>query len=83
VTRKDAARRKRRIDALEEKIASLEQKIEVIEARLWEEGLNLGPVESHRLAQQKAERREELERLVEEWAKASEEETPAGSTTAR
>ena len=83
VTGKDAARRKRRIDALEEKIASREKEIEAIEARLWEEGLNLGPVESHRLAQQKAERREELERLIEEWAKASEEETPAGSTTAR
>ena len=83
VTGKDATRRKRRIDALEEKIASREKEIEAIEARLWEEGLNLGPVESHRLAQEKAQRKEELERLVEEWAKASEEETPAGSTTAR
>ena len=80
---KEGVRRKRRIDALEEKIAALEQKIEVIETRLWEEGLDLGPVESHRLAEEKAKRREELEALVEEWAKLSEEETPAGSTTAR
>ena len=80
---KEGVRRKRRIDALEEKIASLEQEIEVIETRLWEEGLDLGPVESHRLAQEKAKRREELEALVEEWAKLSEEETPAGRTTAR
>jgi ATP-binding cassette, subfamily F, member 3 len=80
---KEAVRRKRRIDALEEKIASQEKEIEAIETRLWEEGLHLGPVESHRLAQEKARRRDDLERLVEEWAKLSEEETPAGSTTAR
>ena len=80
---KEGVRRKRRIDALEEKIASQEKAIEAIETRLWEEGLDLGPVESHRLAQEKAKRREELETLVEEWAKLSEEETPAGSTTAR
>jgi ATP-binding cassette subfamily F protein 3 len=76
---KEAAKRKRRIDALEEKIAAREKEIEAIETRLWEEGLDLGPVESHRLAREKTERREELERLVEEWAKLSEEE-PAGST---
>jgi ATP-binding cassette, subfamily F, member 3 len=80
---READRRKRRIDALEEKIAAREKDIEAIETRLWEEGLNLGPVESHRLAQEKARLREELERLVDEWAKLSEEETPAGSTTAR
>jgi ATP-binding cassette, subfamily F, member 3 len=80
---KEGVRRKRRIDALEEKIAAQEKAIEAIETRLWEEGLDLGPVESHRLAQEKAKRREELEALVEEWAKLSEEETPAGSTTAR
>ena len=80
---KEATRRKRRIDALEEKIASQEKEIEAIETQLWEEGLHLGPVESHRLAQEKARRRDDLERLVEEWAKLSEEETPAGSTTAR
>ena len=77
---KEATRRKRRIDALEEKIAEQERRIEAIETRLWEEGLELGPVESHRLASEKAERKEELERLVEEWAKLSDEKEPAGST---
>jgi ATP-binding cassette subfamily F protein 3 len=79
---REAARRRRRIAALEEKIAAQEKDIETIESRLWEEGLELGPVESHRLSEEKKQRREELERLVEEWAKLSEEETPAGSTTA-
>jgi ATP-binding cassette, subfamily F, member 3 len=75
---KEAARRKRRIEALEEKIAGVEKGIEAIETRLWEEGLELGPVESHRLSEEKARRKEELERLVEEWAKLSEEREPAG-----
>ena len=77
---KDAARRKRRIEALEEKIAACERQIEAIDTRLWEEGLDLGPVESHRLATEKAGRRQELEKLVEDWAKLSEQEEPAGST---
>jgi ATP-binding cassette subfamily F protein 3 len=77
---KEAARRKRRIESLEEKIAACEKQIEAIETRLWEEGLDLGPVESHRLATEKAARREELEKLVEDWAKLSEEVEPAGST---
>ncbi|HEX9150312.1 MAG TPA: hypothetical protein VF958_14240, partial [Thermoanaerobaculia bacterium] len=77
---KEGARRKRRIEALEEKIAACERQIEAIETRLWEEGLDLGPVESHRLATEKAARREELEKLVEDWAKLSEEVEPAGST---
>jgi ATP-binding cassette subfamily F protein 3 len=77
---KEAARRKRRIESLEEKIATCEKQIEAIETRLWEEGLDLGPVESHRLATEKAARREELEKLVEDWAKLSEEVEPAGST---
>jgi ATP-binding cassette, subfamily F, member 3 len=78
---KEVARRKRRIEALEEKIAAVEREIEAIETRLWEQGLELGPVESHRLASEKASRKEALERLVEEWAKLSEEEAapPAGS----
>ena len=80
---REASRRRRRISALAEKIAAREKDIERIETRLWEEGLELGPVESHRLSEEKAQRREELERLVEEWAKLSEEETPAGSTTSR
>jgi ATP-binding cassette, subfamily F, member 3 len=77
---REAARRRRRIESLEEKIATCEKQIEAIETRLWEEGLDLGPVESHRLATEKAARREELERLVEDWAKLSEEVEPAGST---
>ena len=77
---KEAARRKRRIEALEEKIAGVEKDIEAIESRLWEEGLELGPVESHRLSEEKARRKGELERLVEEWAKLSEEREPAGFT---
>jgi uncharacterized coiled-coil protein SlyX len=80
---REAARRRRRIAALEEKIAAHEKAIETIESRLWEKGLELGPVESHRLSEEKRERRDELERLVEEWARLSEEETPAGSTTGR
>jgi ATP-binding cassette, subfamily F, member 3 len=77
---REAVRRKRRIAALEERIAACERQIEAIEARLWEEGLDLGPVESHRLATEKAARRVELEKLVEDWAKLSEEVEPAGST---
>ncbi|HSE64806.1 MAG TPA: ABC-F family ATP-binding cassette domain-containing protein [Thermoanaerobaculia bacterium] len=78
---REAARRRRRIEALEEKIAEEEREIEAIETRLWEEGLELGPVESHRLAREKTERKEELERLVEEWAKLSDEKEPAGPGT--
>ena len=77
---REAVRRKRRIATLEERIATEEKLIEEIETRLWEQGLELGPVESHRLASEKATRKEALERLVEEWAKLSEEEEPAGST---
>jgi ATP-binding cassette subfamily F protein 3 len=77
---KESARRKRRIEALEERIAAQEKRIEAIENRLWEEALDLGPVESRNLAREKTELREELERLVEEWAKLSDEKEPAGST---
>jgi ATP-binding cassette, subfamily F, member 3 len=80
---KEAARRRRQIAALEQKVASQEKEIEAIETRLWEEGLELGPVESHRLSEEKAHRKEELERLVEEWAKLSEERgEPAGGVQA-
>jgi ATP-binding cassette, subfamily F, member 3 len=77
---KEATRRKRRIEALEEKIAAQEKRIETIENRLWEEALDLGPVESRNLAREKTELQEELEKLVEEWAKLSDEKEPAGST---
>jgi ATP-binding cassette, subfamily F, member 3 len=75
---REAARRRRRIAALEEKIAAGEKAIEALENRLWEEALTLGPVEAHRLARDKAVRKEELELLVDEWAKLSEQEDPAG-----
>jgi len=77
---KEAARRRRRIAALEQKIVSHEKEIEAIDTRLWEEGLVLGPVESHRLAREKAERTEELFRLIEEALKLVEQGEPAGST---
>ncbi len=69
---KEAARRRRRIKALEEKIAAYENEIEAIEARLWEEALTLGPVAAHELSKQKAAKKQELDALVEEWARLSE-----------
>jgi ATP-binding cassette subfamily F protein 3 len=80
---RESARRRKRIAALEEKIAAREKEIEALENRLWEEALTLGPIEAHRLAQEKAGRKEELDTLVEEWGRLSEEEAPAGSSTAR
>ena len=79
---KDAAKRRRRIRSLEEKIAGLEKEVEGIETRLWEEALTLGPVEAHRLAGEKLERKAELDRLVEEWAALSEEEGRAAAPSA-
>ncbi len=70
---KEAARRRRRIRALEERIESLETEIESIETRLWEEALTLGPVASRELATRKTTLRGELDGLVEEWALQSEE----------
>ncbi|MEO8348061.1 MAG: ABC-F family ATP-binding cassette domain-containing protein, partial [Acidobacteriota bacterium] len=72
---KEAARRRKRISALEEKIAAGEKEIEALENRLWEEALTLGPQEAHRLAEEKTARRQELEVLVDEWARLSEEES--------
>jgi ATP-binding cassette subfamily F protein 3 len=74
---KEAARRRRRIRALEEKIAALEAEVESLEARLWDEAMVLGPVEARRLSDRKAALREELDRLVEEWAALSEQESGA------
>ncbi|HEV8230889.1 MAG TPA: ABC-F family ATP-binding cassette domain-containing protein [Thermoanaerobaculia bacterium] len=76
---REAARRRRRIAMLEVKIATNERQVEALETRLWQEALTLGPVEAHRLAKEKADRKAELELLVEEWAELSEEEEPAGS----
>jgi ATPase subunit of ABC transporter with duplicated ATPase domains len=72
---KESARRRRKIRALEEKIAELEKRIEGLETRLWEEALTLGPVEANRIASEKSAAKEELDRLVEEWAALSEQES--------
>ncbi|HEY3205017.1 MAG TPA: ABC-F family ATP-binding cassette domain-containing protein [Thermoanaerobaculia bacterium] len=69
---KEASRRRRRIKTLEEKITALESEVEAIEARLWEEALTLGPVAAHELAKQRTARKEEIDALVEEWARLSE-----------
>ena len=69
---KEASRRRRRIQALEERIAAFETEIETIETRLWEEALTLGPVAAHELSQRKAARKTELDALVEEWTRLSE-----------
>ena len=79
---REASKRRRRIRLLEEKIAGLEKDVEGIETRLWEEALTLGPVEAHRLAGEKLERKTELDRLVEEWAALSEEEGRAAAPSA-
>jgi ATP-binding cassette subfamily F protein 3 len=75
---KEAIRKRRRIKTLEEKIATLETEIESLETRLWDEALTLGPVAAHELSKQKIVKKEELDLLVEEWARLSEEsEQPA------
>jgi ATP-binding cassette subfamily F protein 3 len=66
-------KRRRRLQGLEERIASLEADVDRLEARLWDEALTLGPVESRNLAAEKAARKEELDALVEEWANLSRE----------
>jgi ATP-binding cassette subfamily F protein 3 len=78
---KESAKRRRRIQALETKIGQLEKEIESIETRLWEEGLTLGPVASRDLAKQKAEKKQELDHLVEEWATLSEEQDREAPST--
>ena len=74
---RDGSKRRRRIKALEERIASLEAEVDRLEARLWEEALTLGPVESRNIAAEKAARKQELDLLVAEWARLSEEEAAA------
>jgi len=69
---REAAKRRRKIKALEDKIAGLEAEVERLETRLWEEGLHLGPVASRDLSREKAAKKEELDKLVEEWASLSE-----------
>ncbi|MDQ6891831.1 MAG: ABC-F family ATP-binding cassette domain-containing protein [Acidobacteriota bacterium] len=80
--REHTQKRRRKIKGLEERIAALEADIDRLEARLWEEALTLGPVESRNLAAEKSARKEELDALVEEWANLSrtqEESEKAGS----
>src|SRR5262249_41909181 len=69
---REASRRRRKIRALEGKIAALESEVEAIETRLWAESLSLGPVASRDLAREKSEKKEQLDRWVEEWAELSE-----------
>jgi ATP-binding cassette subfamily F protein 3 len=80
---KESARRRRKIRALEEKIAALEERVEGLETRLWEEALTLGPVEANRIASEKSAAKEELDRLVEEWAALSEQESREAAPEAR
>ena len=72
---RDSSKRRRRIKSLEEKISALESEVDRLEARLWEEALTLGPIASRDLSAQKAAKKEELDRLVEDWAKLAEEES--------
>jgi ATP-binding cassette subfamily F protein 3 len=76
---RDAARRRRKVKGLEEKIAALEKAIEGIETRLAEEALTLGPVASRDLARERTGKKALLDQLVEEWASLSEEEAREGS----
>jgi ATP-binding cassette, subfamily F, member 3 len=82
--REQMQKRRRKIKGLEERIAALEADVDRLEARLWEEALTLGPVESRNLAAEKSARKGELDALVEEWANLSrtqEESEKAGSRT--
>ena len=60
---------------------ALETEIEAIETRLWEEALTLGPVAAHELSKQKAAKEDELDDLIEEWARLSEEAEQAAPRT--
>jgi ATP-binding cassette, subfamily F, member 3 len=78
---REASRRRRRIRTLEEKVAALEGEIDRIDTRLWEEGLTLGPVASRDLSREKTEKKQQLDRFVEEWAELSDvesREAPSG-----
>jgi ATP-binding cassette subfamily F protein 3 len=76
---REAARRRRKIKGLEEKIAALEKDVEQIENRLSEEALTLGPVAANNLARERSAKKEELDARVEEWAALSEEESRAAA----
>jgi ATP-binding cassette subfamily F protein 3 len=76
---KETAKRRRRIKSLEERIAETEKAVEGLETRLWEEALTLGPVAARDLAAQRASLKEQLDAMVEEWARLSEEDTEGAS----
>ena len=69
---KEAARRRRRIQALEEKIAACEAQIETLETRLWDEALTLSSIAARELSNEKTSRKGELDALFEEWTRLSE-----------
>ncbi|HEY2796344.1 MAG TPA: ABC-F family ATP-binding cassette domain-containing protein [Thermoanaerobaculia bacterium] len=69
---KEASRRRRRIQALEEKIAACEAQIESLETRLWEEALTLTSIAARELSNEKTSRKAELDALMEEWTRLSE-----------
>ena len=76
---KEAAKRRRRIKTLEERIAETEKSVEGLENRLWEEALTLGPVAARDIATQRSALKEQLDAMVEEWARLSEEDTEGAS----
>ena len=69
---KEAGRRRRRIQALEEKIAACEAQIEALETRLWDEALTLSSIAARELSNEKSSRKAELDALFEEWTRLSE-----------
>src|SRR5262249_32579669 len=73
---REAARRRRKLRALEEKIAALEAEVAGIDRRLDEEALTLGPVAANNLSRDRRSKKEELDQLVEEWAALSEHDSP-------
>jgi len=71
---REAARRRKKVRNLEEKIAALEKEIEAIENRLADEALTLGPIASRDLARERSAKKQLLDALVEDWAALSEQE---------
>jgi hypothetical protein len=57
----------------------MEKSVEALDTRLWEEALTLGPVASRDLASQRSALQSQLDALVEEWARLSEEDTQGAS----
>ncbi|HSS45308.1 MAG TPA: ATP-binding cassette domain-containing protein, partial [Thermoanaerobaculia bacterium] len=76
---RETSRRRRKIKGLEEKITALEMQVATLENRLWQEAMTLGAVASRDLARQKTARKAELDALVEEWGRLSEEDAERAS----